>query len=120
MANVSVRDDTLVVTMEGIRRVWTLKSELTIPLAHVREVVADPGVRDCFPTMTEKRLGTNLYHRYYGGTFMQDGDRVFWDVRQPDKAIVITLDNEDFERLIVEVDDPDSDVALIREALVGR
>lgn len=47
---------------------------------------------------------------------MQDGDRVFWDIADPEKAIVITLRNEDFQRLYIEVDDPDHVVAMIEAA----
>jgi hypothetical protein len=35
-----------------------------------------------------------------------DDERVFWDVKDPDKAVVIELDHERYTRLIGRVDDP--------------
>ena len=51
------------------------------------------------------------------GTFFQDGDRVFWDVRDPEKTIVIRLEDERYTRLVIEVEDPRATVAAIEEAI---
>lgn len=64
-----------------------------------------------------KVIGTDLYGQYLGGTFVQDGDRVFWDVAKPQNAIVIVLKDNDFERLYIEVDSPAQTVQLIEAAL---
>jgi hypothetical protein len=40
------------------------------------------------------------------GTFFQDGDRVFWDVHDPEKTVVIRLEDERYARLVIEVEDP--------------
>ena len=52
-----------------------------------------------------------------GSTFYQDGKRVFWDVHQPEKTIVIDLHDERYNELVVEVDDPDAAVRFIQNAL---
>jgi len=41
---------------------------------------------------------------------------VFWDVHDPQKAIVIRLKDERYARLVIEVDDPPATVAAIEEA----
>ena len=51
------------------------------------------------------------------GTFFQDGDRVFWDVRDPEKTIVIRLEDERYARLVIEVEDPPTTVAAIERAI---
>ena len=51
------------------------------------------------------------------GTFYQDGKRVFWDVHNPEKTIVIDLHDERYNQLIVEVADPQAAVSLIHSAL---
>lgn len=117
MAEVTIDGTDLLVTIHGIRRVLALKSELRIPLEHVAGVALDPTVDDELPKAMEKRAGADVPHLYYGGTFVQDGDRVFWDVRHPDRAIVIHLSDEELARLIVDVDDPDAVVARVQAAL---
>ena len=52
------------------------------------------------------------------GTFHQDGEKVFWDVRDPSKAIVVELTDERYTRLILQVDDPRAAVDLVESALV--
>jgi hypothetical protein len=51
------------------------------------------------------------------GTFYQDGKRIFWDVHHPEKTIVIELHDENYNQLIVEVEDPATAVKLIQDAL---
>ncbi len=46
---------------------------------------------------------------------MENG--LFYDFHNPDKALVIDFDREHYKRLVVEVDDPDSTVSSINEAI---
>jgi hypothetical protein len=48
------------------------------------------------------------------GTFYQEGERVFWDVHDPEKTVVIQLGDERYARLVIEVDDPRATVAAIQ------
>ena len=61
--------------------------------------------------------GTNVPGVITAGTFYQDGKRVFWDVHHPENTIVIDLHDERYSNLIVEVEEPDAAVRLIRTAL---
>jgi hypothetical protein len=54
----------------------------------------------------------------YQGSRHRSAGRVFWDVRNPDKSVVIQLRNERYARLIVEVEDPSAIVAAIKQTLV--
>jgi hypothetical protein len=115
MARVSIDDGDLVVDVQGMDKLWALKSRLTIPLAHVRGATADPGiVRE---GKGIRAPGTRVPGVIVAGTFHDDGERVFWDVRDAAKAVVIQLDDERYARLVIEVDDPSSTVDLIEGAL---
>lgn len=117
MAEIRVDKSMLIVTIQGIRRLLTLRRELTFPISSVRGVTHDPSVQADYPSGWEKRKGTNVFNTYYGGTFRQDGNTIFWDVRKPENAIVITLDDEEYQRLMVEVDNPKETVRMIEEAI---
>lgn len=110
MANIEINNGNLVVTMKGLRRFLTAKKELTFPISSVRGVTHDPNVNADYPSGWEKRLGTNVFNTYYGGTYKKDGETVFWDVFKPENAIVITLEGQQYQRLMVEADDPKSTV----------
>jgi hypothetical protein len=115
VAQVSIEGGDLIVEIEGLNKVWALKSRLTIPLSHVRGATVDPGmVRESKGVRTS---GTYVPGVIVAGTFRAHGERVFWDVRDAEKAVVIQLDDEEYARLIVEVDDPHAAVDLIEQAL---
>ncbi|MEV6970886.1 hypothetical protein AB0M47_37875 [Hamadaea sp. NPDC051192] len=115
MAQVSVDAGNLVVEIEGMDKLWALKSRLEIPLANVRGATADPGVvRESRGIRT---AGTYMPGVITAGTFRVDGERIFWDVRDPAKAVVIELRDERYARLIVQVDDPRATVELIERTV---
>jgi hypothetical protein len=118
MAQVSIDRDTLVVEIEGADKLWALKSRLAIPLAHVRGATADPGI--LHEPKGIRAPGTHLPGVITAGTFYVDGERVFWDVHEAAKAIVIELSDERYARLVVQVADPAATVALIERAIQGE
>ncbi len=118
MARVTVENDTLVVEVEGLDKLWALRSRLAIPLANVRGATHDPGI-------ARDRKGIRAAGTYWpgvitAGTFHHEGERVFWDVHNPDKAVVIELADERYARLVIEVDDPRAAVGLIERATTRR
>ncbi|WP_081236671.1 hypothetical protein [Streptomyces viridosporus] len=108
--------DLLTVEFQGLDKLWTLKSRLEIPLAHVRGATHDPGI-----AREPKGLrvgGTHFPGLITAGRYLHKGERLFWDVKNPDKAVVIELaDAETYDRLVVEVDDPRATVALVERSL---
>lgn len=117
MAKVITKEKKLHIQIKGIRKFWALKRKISVPLKHVLEVRLNPDVFKNPPRILEKRLGTNFYGVYMGGRFKQRGERVFWDVRKPENAIVIRLKNEYFKRLVIDVDNPEDTVREIKKYL---
>ncbi|MBV8281921.1 MAG: hypothetical protein JO347_07650, partial [Candidatus Eremiobacteraeota bacterium] len=54
------------------------------------------------------------------GTYYDGKGCVFWDVHHAENAIEITLRDERFSRLVVEVEDPAAAVAMLRDAIAPR
>jgi len=118
MAIVSIDGSNLTVVLQGLDKLWALKSRLTIPLAHVRGATADPGiVRE---PKGWRSPGAHIPGLIVAGTFRQDGQKVFWDVHDRDKAVVIELRDDEYQRLVLEVEDPRAVVELIESALTQR
>ena len=116
MSRVSVQDNHLVVTMQGIRKVLTLKSELSIPLTSIVHVTACPSEERKLEIFKGWRIGTEVLF-YSGGTFYRDGNKAFYDVKKKEDAVIITLENEDFDTLVIGVDDPDATAEYIEKAI---
>jgi hypothetical protein len=117
MTEVEITADNLVVHVKGMDRLWSLKSRLEIPLAHVLGAEVDPHAAQGWRKGL-RAPGTHLPGVITAGTFYQEGDRVFWDVHDPEKAIVIRLEDERYARLVIEVEDPPVTAAAI-EGTIG-
>lgn len=113
MVEVTIRDGVAVFEVEGADKLWALKSRLEIPLAHIREVRLDPeAARGWWHGL--KLPGTNLPGVITAGTFYQHGKRVFWDVHNPERVLVVALKDERYDELIVEVADPAAALGLLQ------
>ncbi len=117
-ATVSVEGDTLTVVMQGLDKLWSMKSQLDIPLAHVQGASFDPTI--VHESKGWRGPGSNVPGVITAGTFHQHGELIFWDVHHGDNAVVIELEHDNFERLVIEVDDPLATVQLIERAIAGR
>ncbi|QLY30675.1 hypothetical protein [Nocardia huaxiensis] len=116
MAVVTVDGRNLVVELPGWEKVWALKGRLTIPLSQVRGIELDPeyaarpkGIR--FP-------GTYIPKVITAGTYLHQGEKIFWDVRDPQRSVVISLsDSGKYSKLVLQVEDPDRVVSEVRAAV---
>ena len=116
MVQITVSAGVATFEIEGLDKLWSLKSRLEIPLAHIRGVRADPGVaRGWWHGI--KAPGTNLPGVITAGMFYQHGKRVFWDVHDPEQTVVIELVDERYDELIIEVADPAGAVTLLQGSL---
>jgi hypothetical protein len=116
MVRVSLNGDRIRFEVEGWDKLWALKSELEIPLSHITGVRFDPeAARGWWHGL--RLPGTNIPGILTAGTFLQGDGFVFYDVHDPDRTIVLDLDHERYKKLIIEVEDTESTIALIEKAL---
>ena len=116
MVTISVSDDRIHFDVEGIDRMWALRSQLEFPLSHIRSVRVDPeaakgwwhGIR---------LWGSNIPGILTAGTFYQNGRVVFYDVHDPEHTIVIELDHEHYDRMVVEVEEPEVEAKKVEKAI---
>jgi len=118
MSRIKIENEQLVITMQGARKFFTMKNELTIPLTKVTGATTVFDWKDT-PKLfrLEKQIGTDFYGFYFGGTFKQDGSKIFYDLKKKEDAVVISLNDSDFDTLIIGVDNPDATAALIEQAI---
>lgn len=99
---------------------WPFKTRLEIPRSHIRGAQRDPKIAELEPGLFTPVLGgTSVPGRFAYGTFLQQGKRIFWDVRHPEQAIRIDLDHEHYDQLIVEVEKPDEVLTLLNASATG-
>lgn len=116
MVEITIVGDKAVFEVEGWDKLWSLRSRLEIPLAHITGAHVDTApAMGWFQGL--KLMGTDIPNVFKAGTFYQEGDFVFWDVHEAANTIVIELDHEHFGKLIIEVADPSGAVNLINKAI---
>ena len=122
MVELAIEGENLHLRMTGLDRILALKSELTIPLAHIRAVTPRP--HDAHGWFHGLRFGTNIPGVVIAGTFLTGDGLVFYDVHDPDKTIALDIAHEIYRRVIVQVEEsPEEAVARIEamcESLVVR
>jgi hypothetical protein len=113
MVRVSIQGDAAVFDVQGLHKLWAFKSRLKVPRAHIRNVRADPDVATGL-WKGFRMPGTHLPGILAAGTFFKGGKRFFWDVRNKQNTIVVELDDDPYYQLIIEVEDPDAEIARLR------
>lgn len=116
MARIDIREDTLVVTIEGWHKLLALKHKLEVPLANVRGA----RVRPEMPKFDDADFrGTYVPGKVVAGTSRRTADGVvFCDVENPANAIAIDLVDGDLKHIFVELSNvsPEEAVAHIEAA----
>jgi len=118
MVKVSFSDTNMMLTVKGLHKLWAFKSKIEIPLDQVAGASADP--EDVGHPKGVRAHGTRIPGLITAGTYRAKGSKVFWDVRNKKKAIEIDLKNNAYDRLVVEVDDPQETVDHILERIKNQ
>ena len=120
MARVEITSQTLIVHVTGVDRFLAFKSQLEVPLTHVTAAQADPEIARAW-WKGWKAPGTNIPGLVTAGTFYRHGKRMFWDVHDPERTIVIHLADDQYDALVVEVEEPEETAhAIDRAASAAR
>jgi hypothetical protein len=119
MVDVTIQGDRAVFKVEGLHKLWSFRSQIEIPLAHITGVDAEPeqvgrwwhGI---------KVIGTDVPGMFAAGTFYYHGELVFWDVFDPARTVIVSLDHERYKKLIIQVADPAASAAQLQAAIDRR
>ena len=108
MATIEIKEQALLVTMEGMDKILALRSSIAVPLAHITGVTARPDIAKVMymPVESQFRGVRNPGHVIAGTLVMADGSgSVFCDVHDETRALSIDLQHDQYKRLIIEVSD---------------
>jgi hypothetical protein len=115
MVDVTIEGDRALFNVEGTHKLWSFRSVIESPLAHITGIEADPDqVGQWWHGI--KLIGTDVPGLFAAGTFYYHGEVVFWDVRDPARTVIVSLEHERYKKLIVEVSDVAATVERLRAA----
>ena len=113
MNTVRIEGDRLVVEPRGLDRLWALRRRIEVPLAHVAGATYDPGAHR---EPKGLRIGTRLPGKT-AGTFRRGGEKTFYNLGRSEQTVVIELRDEDYTRLVVDVEEPRALVSRINQVV---
>lgn len=107
----------LVVRLRGLDVMWTTRRRIIVPLEHVDGARIDPHVVRRGPWLGAGYTDALLDYAVAAGPMHVRGRHEFWDVHHPERTLVIDLIEEPYERLVIDVDDPEETAAAINTAV---
>ncbi len=116
MVQIAIHGQQVAFEVQGWSQLWALRRRIAVPLASIR------GVRRADPTVVDgwwkglRMPGTHIPGIIVAGTYYDGSKRAFWDVRHPVRAIEVELTGASYDRLVVDVADPDAAVERLRAA----
>jgi hypothetical protein len=119
MVDITLQGDTVVFEVEGMDKLWALRSRLEIPVSHVKGARVDEDAAKGW-WLGVRVGGAHIPGFITAGTFYSKGRLVFYDAHKPEHTIVVDLDHESYDALILQVRDPAGAVQLITSATRGR
>jgi hypothetical protein len=123
MATIEVTPQSVVIHVGGLDKVLALRSRVELPLAHVTDVEYDPNAtqRELELFWQETHIfGANAPGSTMVGDYTEHGDRIFWDMHHPERAITLKLSHDKYAKAIVEVDDPEATLRRLQDVLRQR
>lgn len=111
MPTIELDGDDLVVRFSGLDVVYALRRRVRVPRTAVVSAEAGPPP----PRRGLRAPGTHVPGVLSFGTWRGRFGKDLWGVRRADRVLVVELDGgADFERLVLEVDDPDAAAAVLQ------
>ena len=116
MVTISKDGNNFYFNVKGLHKLWALKSQLSIPINNIFRAYQN---RDALNGWWKgiRMPGIHVPGIITAGTFYQSNGKVFWDVVNKNKAIIIDLEFENYQKLIIEVENPLEAIEFIKDAL---
>lgn len=111
-----INSDCIVIVPNGISKLLSFKRKIQIPWDHVDGATLDKDILK--KGLKAFRFGTFLPGFYRGGSFYLKHDKLFLNIKNSSDPVVIQLHGEEFDRLILGVDNPKKIVKEINNRII--
>ena len=114
MVKVDIDKEKVLIEIEGAQRFLALKNKIEILTSKIEGV----STEDVDPPWIAGRIGTHMPPWFWAGTFWTlDRKKRFYYVRNKDKCITLNLKDQDYDQVIIEVDDKEAIADEIKKVL---
>jgi hypothetical protein len=115
---VKIENGNLVFEIHGIDEILSIKRSISIP---IKKIVSVSTERVPWEPFRQLRVaGTSLPGVIKEGRFLSSDGLMFFEMKDPDKCITVTLDHEHYKKIVFEVNDKESTAKMISEEIKKR
>lgn len=116
MVTIIKNDTETIIEIKGLHKLWSFKSEIRIANEHIIRVYQDLNEIKDFSGL--RAFGTYVPNLIKAGTFYQypDSSLIFLDIVNENNAIIIELKDEEYKKIIVEIEDPRKTIKILNES----
>ena len=108
MVEITTRGESVRVDVRGLHKLLAFKGGFELPAAAVKSA-RRMDEKEVWSMWKGFRVpGTHLPGVIAAGTFYKNGEKSFWDVRNAARAIEVELSGARYDKLYVEVEDPEA------------
>jgi len=111
MVTIEREGNNFIFEIEGLHKLWALKSRLNIPAAHIIKAYANKATSAWIWGL--RMPGTQIPGIITAGSYIVKDGTIFCDVMDVSKSIVVELDDEHYKRLVIEVEDPEDAIKML-------
>lgn len=109
----TLNNNIVYILFRGARRFFSLRKSLHVSISCIEKIEILPASRVRYPGI-KKLYGTNLPGFYYGGVFIENGKRVFWNARCGRDLLVMSLKDHPFHKVYLDSDSIDEEFLWLR------
>lgn len=108
MFTISMDSEAIHVTFEGMGKLLAMRKSLSVPLSSIEGGGPIPKASARIPRSKKSWKGSNVQGRFTLGSLNKKGERSFWAIRGGEQAVALTLEDFDYDKLIIEPEDRDA------------
>ena len=111
MVSISVQGSVVTIKIIGFHKFLALKSQIQFNQNNIRNIkIAEDTLRS--PLI--RAPGTRIPWIITAGTYIGKGKKEFWDKVYKKKSIEIELENEQYTKIVVNVENPEEIIKLLK------
>ena len=113
----NLTDNALIITLNGLQKLWAFKvNPILIELSTIQEVsLKDPKLH----WKTIRAPGTSVPKVFHAGTFYTPLGKEFWYFRWNRPKLILSLEDAQYQRVIISPDHPDDWAAKIQAQTIA-
>jgi hypothetical protein len=111
MVSISKKNGEFIFNIMGWHKIWAFVSKINIPEENI--VLAYQNEEELKSWSGWRIPGTYIPYWITAGTFYRKGNRNFWDVMNTKKTIIVELKDSFYNKLYIEVENPEETVQLL-------